>query len=167
MTELGFRYTQSDDSIMRRKIREVVAARRTLDAWDAAGPFFTATAWQPPTRFAAVEIIAALRQVAAMLPEESEEGPGGSVLALARTWPSSQTLMEMSDARRELLGDDWRAGRWELLDHVITARMRVRRRQVRRVWNLWKLKWVRRTPQMLTATLAMLAIAIVIYRWLV
>ncbi|MFL5328744.1 MAG: hypothetical protein ACJ8C4_07495 [Gemmataceae bacterium] len=149
----------------RRLVRDLIAARRLLDAWDETGPYFSSPSYVPPSRLAAVEMLAALRRVASFAIHKSEEEPGGAIIALARSPVTTQALLEISEARRELLADDWRAVRRELLTNLKNTRRRVGHRDMSHRFARWSRRTLRRNPQTLAMTLIAAAVVVAICRW--
>jgi hypothetical protein len=113
------------ESRRRLLYRSLVAARRRLADWDAAGALLADPDLVALSRAEWVNVACALRRLAdaKALPED---GPGGAVLSLGRSRIGIAALGELSFARRELLRDDWRGGRWILFQAVAEARMRAR-----------------------------------------
>lgn len=139
-------------STRREQYRLLVEARRRLRQWDAVGTYLADPRLAAMTRAEWIAVIAALRQLEDALPEE---GPGGAVVALARSRPGLVALGEMSFARRELLRDDWRAGRAELLDAMQDCRASLGRPRAR-----WR-RWPPRIPGTLVLAASAAAIALI------
>jgi len=111
----------------RERVRRLAALRRLLRDWDVAGDFFTSQ--RERDRAERVAVLAALWRIAVNADEWlADDGPGGAVLALARGPATLTALAELSDARRELLAGDWRAGRRVLFEAAGHARAQVGRR---------------------------------------
>jgi hypothetical protein len=150
----------------RLRVRDMIAARRLLDAWDETGPYFSSPSFVPPSRLAAVQLLAALRRVASFAIHQSEEEPGGAIISFARSPVTTQALFEISEARRELLANDWRAGRRELLTNLQKARSKVGHRDLGHRFRRWSRRTLRRSPQALAVTLIVAAVAIALFRWI-
>lgn len=154
-------------STARERVRLLVGARRMLEAWDGIGAYLTEKSPAPPTRFALVQVIVRMREAAQLEPDElPAETAGGAVLALARSRVTTQLLMELPETRRDALADDWRAGRWRLLEQYDRARANVGRRSLGRSLNRRWRRHARRAPEIAAIGIAAIAVMIAVWRWM-
>jgi hypothetical protein len=161
------RNVPDNDPLARRRVGELVRARRSLAAWDGLGHFLAEPSHTPPTRLALVVVLMNLREVAAFEPNElSEDEPGSAVMTLARSNLTTQGLLDLPETRREILAGDWRAGRWRLLGAYERARAVVGRHAQRHRLRRELRRWSRQAPEAAAIALGLVALLIAVYRWL-
>lgn len=149
----------------RERVRRLAAVRRLLRDWDVAGGYFTST--RDHGRAERVAVLAALWRIAATADDWlPDDGPGGAVLALARGPATLAALAELTDARRGLLADDWRAGRRVLFEQSLAARSLVGRRGRWPTARRWARRSRRDIPIAILAACAAVTVPVVLVRFL-